>query len=499
MFALIHIYCSTSLCVLYKSLLILNIQVLIYRGFNQCETDRVNIILKELTKSNKDIRALFNITNQLATQVQVQNIILHLRAMLANLRDCLHFMKQLANHVLEYIDTSTTDTLTPHLIPVPDLQQMLYQIESELPSNMHLPIPSSDLLHFYRYLQTHILVEENQFLLLIDVPIQDRAQQIQIYQIINLPVPVGNYSMRYTMDTKYLGVTYDRTKAMDIPEEQFKLCKEAKGQFCPLMTLLQPLTNPPSCVAALYTKNSREVDRLCELTTKTQPELYLTIPLASNVWAIISSPFKQQPPVTVICPTKPAMSIHISPPIHILRLEPTCSVTSQHFHLPPKYEDTHIMMNLSIYNANLDIINISSALFRITQHIPSMQQQETLERLAALPPVPIKRITMELMGEVLQETLSSDKPFWLRPSFLMGCIGFVVSIMSTVACIAKKKVAAWKPPALTGFLSLCREDKNNTRMDDKDMDGPIYRPSAIIPTVIIPQVSHGLCVIPQPV
>ena len=192
----------------------------------------INIILKELTKSNEDIRALFNITNQLATQVQVQNIMLH--AMLANLRDCLHFMMQLANHVLKYIDTATTGTLTPHLIPVPDLQKMLYQIESELPPNMHLPIPpSSDPLHFYRYLWSHVLVEENQFLLLIDVPIQHRAQQIQIYKIINLPVPVGNYSMRYTMDNKYLGVTYDRTKAMDIPEDQFKLCKEANGQFCP--------------------------------------------------------------------------------------------------------------------------------------------------------------------------------------------------------------------------------------------------------------------------
>ena len=294
----------------------------------------------------------------------------------------------------------------------------------------------------HRYLWAHIPVEENQFLLLIDVPNQDRVQQIQIYKIINLPVLVGNYSMRYTMDNKYLGVTYDRTKVRDIPEEQFKLCKEANGQFCPLTTPLQPLTNSPSCVAALYTKNSWEIDRLCELTTKTQQELYLPIPLASNVWAIISSPFKQQPPVTVICPTKPAMSIHISTPIHILRLEPTCSTTSQHFHLPPKYEDTHIMMNLSIYNVNLDIINISSTLFRITQHILSVQQQETLERLAALPPLPIKRITMELMGEVLEETLSSNKPFWLCPSFLMGCIRFVVSIMSTVACIMKKKVAA---------------------------------------------------------
>ena len=31
------------------------------------------------------------------------------------------------------------------------------------------------------------------------------------------------------------------------------------------------------------------------------------------------------------------------------------------------------------------------------------------------------------------------------------------------------------------------------------MDEPIYQPSGIIPTVIRPQESHGLCVIPQPV
>ena len=130
-------------------------------------------------------------------------------------------------------------------------------------------------------------------------------------------------------------------------------------------------------------------------------------------------------------------------------------------------------MNFSIYNANLDVIDISSASFRIAQHILSVQQHEMLEKLAALLPVPIKRITMELIGEVLQETLLSDKPFWLRPSFLMGCIRFVASIISTVACIAKK-VAAWKPPALPGFLPLCRKDKNNTKMDDEDMDGPVY-------------------------
>ena len=193
----------------------------------------INIILKELMKSNEDIRALFNITNQLATQVQVQNIILHLRAMLANLRDCLHFMKQLGNHVLEYINTATTGTLTPHLIPVPDLQQMLYQIESELPPNMHLPITSSDPLHFYRYLWMHVLVEENQFLLLIDFPIQDRAQQIQIYQIINLPVPVGNYSMRYTTETKYLESPMTELRQWTYQKDSLSYVREQMDSFAP--------------------------------------------------------------------------------------------------------------------------------------------------------------------------------------------------------------------------------------------------------------------------
>ena len=69
-------------------------------------------------------------------------------------------------------------------------------------------------------------------------------------------------------------------------------------------------------------------------------------------------------------------------------------------------------------------------------------------------------------------------------------------VNSSLHC--EEEDSSLEPPALTGFLSLCRKDKNNTKMDDKDMDGPIYRPSGIIPMVIRPQESHGLCVIPQP-
>ena len=85
-------------------------------------------------------------------------------------------------------------------------------IEVELPSTMHLPVSSDDTLNFYWYLCTHILVAEEQFLLLIDIPIQDQAQQLKIYQVFNLFIPRGNLSAWYDMKTRYWGYHMMRQK-----------------------------------------------------------------------------------------------------------------------------------------------------------------------------------------------------------------------------------------------------------------------------------------------
>ena len=74
---------------------------------------------------------------------------------------------------MDDIDAATTGTLSPHILPIMDLKKMLSHIEETLPSTVHLPVSSEDTLHFYQYLHMHVLVTNKQFLLLIDVPIQD--------------------------------------------------------------------------------------------------------------------------------------------------------------------------------------------------------------------------------------------------------------------------------------------------------------------------------------
>ena len=89
---------------------------------------------------------------------------------------------------------------------------MLTHIEEALPSTMHLPVSSEETLYFYRYLHTHILIADKEFLLLIDLPIQDHAQQLKIYELSNLIIPLENLSACYDIDTKYLGISCDETK-----------------------------------------------------------------------------------------------------------------------------------------------------------------------------------------------------------------------------------------------------------------------------------------------
>ena len=79
---------------------------------------------------------------------------------------------------MDYLNAAMTRTFLPHVLPIMDLKKMSAHIEESLPPTLHLPVSSEDTLHFYRYLCTHFLITNKQFLLPIDVPIQDRSQQL---------------------------------------------------------------------------------------------------------------------------------------------------------------------------------------------------------------------------------------------------------------------------------------------------------------------------------
>ena len=181
----------------------------------------INTLMDAVRATSHDINNLYSLTTSLAISINFHQLILHIRSVFVNLCDSLSYIQMVSTHTVEYINAATSGTLSPHVLPVIDLQRMLQHIANTLPPTLHLPISPEDTLHFYRYLYTHILIENKQFLLLIDVPIQDRSRQITIHQILTLDIPQGNYSAHYDIDTNYLGATKDATMAVELSTTQF--------------------------------------------------------------------------------------------------------------------------------------------------------------------------------------------------------------------------------------------------------------------------------------
>ena len=178
------------------------------------------------------------------------------------------------------------------------------------------------------------LIANKQFLLLINVPIQDWSQ-LSIYKIFTLVIPHGNFTACYDISTKYLGITQDETMAVEISPQQFRICQEANGQFCTIPTPFQPLANPPSCITALYAKNTTSICARCSLQIRKFSDVSMPSQLASNVWILTVAPSTTAATITLICLGETTQFIEVRKPIHILHLSTACSATSPNFHLPP--------------------------------------------------------------------------------------------------------------------------------------------------------------------
>ena len=262
-------------------------------------------------------------------------------------------------------------------------------MESELPSTKHLPIWLDDTLHFYWYFNTPVLISEGQFLLLINVPIQNRAQQLQIYKVFNLLVLHSNLSAQYTINHRYIGVTYNETKVVHITGQQYIACQHANEQFCRINVPFQLLTISPSCLIALYAKNDQAIVEQCSLSMSHVPHTFVPVAVTSNLWIIPSNPMTLGWTVMIICPDKATSTIPLQEPFQILRSSSACSATSRYFHLSPHYEDHTMIMNVSLDMTNINAIIISTQDFRIWQHFHSNWITPHLQKLANVPEVPV--------------------------------------------------------------------------------------------------------------
>ena len=248
------------------------------------------------------------------------------------------------------------------------------------------------------------------FSLLINMLRQDDAQQIEVYKVFNLDIPHGNYSLCYDIENKYFGMTLNETSSTEISEDLFQTCKKVNGQFCILNTPLLPLANPPTCVSALYAKDKYNIRKRCSQQVRMANSISIPTSIAPNVWIITSTPAAVPAGITLICPEEEPRTITPQTPIHILCLQPACSATSQHFHLPPSYESHEVTINISLNTANLNVVNILGLEFRIW-HLEAHWNRTSLQHLANILSMPFDELCKKMFtsNRPMNPFLSTDR------------------------------------------------------------------------------------------
>ena len=105
----------------------------ITRYTTQVNRHSINTLMDAVQTTSQDINNLYNLTTSLATSINFNQMILHIRSVFANLHDSLHYIHMVSTHTMEYINAATSGTLSPHVLPIIDLQKMLQHIADTLP------------------------------------------------------------------------------------------------------------------------------------------------------------------------------------------------------------------------------------------------------------------------------------------------------------------------------------------------------------------------------
>ena len=349
------------------------------------------------------------------------------------------------------------------------------------------------------YLCTHFLIKNKQFLLLIDIPIQDRACQITIHQVFTLDVPHGNYSVGYDINTRYFGVTKDATMGLELSTTQFEVCQQANGQFCHISTPFQPLANPLTCIAALYTKSEAGINSKCSLQLHKAATTSLCTQITPDVWILATPVSASTGTISLIYPEKTMETIPIRQPLHVLKLPMTCSATSANFFLPPRYKTPILNVNVSLDIANLQAVNITALHFHIWQHMGRNHSETQLQHLATLPSMPIHKVYQHLLNSSLHLTPFNMKPsedtdtlwsLFTHPGIYISALGSLIPVGIGLFCC----YFFWCQPARLACRPLKSGNMQYTIVDDNVEEALIYRCEGKASKPTRPHENHGLAI-----
>ncbi len=263
-------------------------------------------------------------------------------------------LKQTTNKGMQYLQHLETQLnmlslghLSPSTITPNNLRKLLLDIKVRLPQYLKLPAdPDNDLWDFYKFLTCTTALSQDKILVVISLPLLDFDSNYQIYKAHNFPLPVydknishrnhPNLIAKFQLESDFLAINPERTKFMLLDYKDIQNCVAHKLGFCNLKNSIFPVHFNKYCIISLFTRNIQAVKSRCQTVVNPNTPLPLAKYLFDGFWVIAS---QKKETFSVICNHGRSNSkiIEVSPPLEVIKLNQSCSATSEYLSLLPYY------------------------------------------------------------------------------------------------------------------------------------------------------------------
>ena len=318
--------------VLEKSMSILNTSRI------QISENRDKINQAILTIANLDQR-VSKITNMIGKEITSLEIFietyLRMDHAVKEINEQISIIKDSIHELGEKLNSLALGRLTPNVIMPRSLQAILVQIQSKLDPKRGLPEdPIKSLWTFYEFLTAKTVITEKRILVFISIPILMYSKEFEIYQAVNLPLPLCNngsenqngMTAHYDLEAHAIAINRERSKFIMLSDQEFNSCSKGVLTFCAITSPTYFTAKSSFCVISLFLGKNEEISSNCKTTVLTSANLPQANIVAKGQWAISARSSLQ---FSVVCPEREPKSVISKPPLSIIQLEENCEAVNE--------------------------------------------------------------------------------------------------------------------------------------------------------------------------
>lgn len=401
----------------------------------------LNQIIVELSKFHKNINSiasalsdditLLRITTTQRFRLDLLNA--HIKTILDKVTMSLHEMRH-------KIDVLANQKLTPSIISPYQLTKVLNQISIRLPTSLKLPMqPEPNLWTYYHALTCITVINDQNLLVMIPIPLQVNAETYKLIEAHNLPLPMPEHdkpkrimTAKYEIESSFIAIDLENEKYSLLTTQEFKTCLQAVLGFCDIKSPAYPLNFDKYCIIALYKGNANSVKSLCKTKVLMNTQLPTAEYLVKGSWAVSTL----KPLIfNVKCFDKRSYKITVQFPIEIINLPLGCAAYSDFLSLNPYYsEKSAIHMNLTtpvhVTYTNFPDLSLWNPL---TSKIPSLEEINWPESLNDVKHIEMQPLVQRLL--LSQDTQTTpNSQFWnaLTLTAFIQCMILSLGIMCII-------------------------------------------------------------------